>query len=213
VTPLSLNNIQTSAATDEQSLQEQQDRLDRELTWCIEQLRFGLDNKSSTDRQIAEATKVLRILQSASTPVPKKRQVMRTMFGDYRKKMADELKQIDTKLKNDARKIVVKPVSSSEQCKSTFYKKSLSSVTPSASNLCTFHTDSQPGCSGTFTFNFDSASEINNAPSDDKTETVATSDKADEPCELAQQPVAVVTTTTSRTFTATGTEFRFNFGE
>jgi len=45
---------------------------------------------------VAEAMKILRILQSSSTPLPKKRQVMRATFGDYRKKMEDELKQIDS---------------------------------------------------------------------------------------------------------------------
>ena len=34
--------------------------------------------------------RVLKILQNPKAPLVKKRQVMRTTFGDYRKKMADE---------------------------------------------------------------------------------------------------------------------------
>jgi len=44
---------------------------------------------------VAEAERVLRMLESPSTPAPKKRLLMKSTFGDYRKKMSDELRQID----------------------------------------------------------------------------------------------------------------------
>ena len=47
---------------------------------------------------VTEATRVMRLLQSESTPAPKKRLLMKSTFGDYRKKMADELRQLDASL-------------------------------------------------------------------------------------------------------------------
>jgi len=44
---------------------------------------------------VAEAARVLRMLENPSTPAPKKRLLMKSSFGDYRKKMSDELRQID----------------------------------------------------------------------------------------------------------------------
>ena len=41
---------------------------------------------------------MLRMLESTSTPAPKKRMLMKSTFGDYRKKMADELQHIDASL-------------------------------------------------------------------------------------------------------------------
>jgi len=47
---------------------------------------------------VTEAVRVMRLLQSESTPAPKKRLLMKSTFGDYRKKMADELRQLDASL-------------------------------------------------------------------------------------------------------------------
>jgi len=47
---------------------------------------------------VAEAVRVLKMLENSSTPAPKKRMLMKSTFGDYRKKMADELHQIDAGL-------------------------------------------------------------------------------------------------------------------
>ena len=44
---------------------------------------------------VAEAVKVLKMLENTSTPAAKKRMLMKSTFGDYRKKMADELREID----------------------------------------------------------------------------------------------------------------------
>lgn len=41
-----------------------------------------------------DADKTLRSLKSNSQPMVKKRQLMQSAFGDYRKKMADEEKKL-----------------------------------------------------------------------------------------------------------------------
>jgi len=46
----------------------------------------------------AEAVRVMRMLENPSTPAPKKRLLMKLTFGDYRKKMSDELRKIDESL-------------------------------------------------------------------------------------------------------------------
>lgn len=75
-------NVQFSELTEDQKLQ-------KELNWCIDQLRIGLMTKKST-KQTQEAVRIIKILSSSTAPLVKKRQVMRQYFGDYRKKIADE---------------------------------------------------------------------------------------------------------------------------
>ena len=44
---------------------------------------------------VEEASRALKTLRSSKAPLVKKRQVMRSMFGDYRKKMEeDKAKQV-----------------------------------------------------------------------------------------------------------------------
>ncbi|XP_036401387.1 UPF0488 protein C8orf33 homolog isoform X3 [Megalops cyprinoides] len=70
-------------------------QLVRELDWCIEQLELGLRTQKSTPKQMEEASRALKTLRSSKAPLVKKRQVMRAMFGDYRKKMEeDKAKQV-----------------------------------------------------------------------------------------------------------------------
>ncbi|XP_018590426.1 UPF0488 protein C8orf33 homolog isoform X2 [Scleropages formosus] len=64
--------------------------LARELDWCIEQLELGLRTQKSTPKQMEEASRALKTLRSGKAHLAKKRQVMRTVFGDYRKKMEEE---------------------------------------------------------------------------------------------------------------------------
>ncbi|XP_039630519.1 UPF0488 protein C8orf33 homolog [Polypterus senegalus] len=80
-----------SQASDEQTVQlNSTEQLSRELDWCIEQLELGLKTQKSTAKQVEEATRALKTLHSNKAPLVKKRQVMRNMLGDYRKKMDDE---------------------------------------------------------------------------------------------------------------------------
>ncbi|KAJ8245777.1 hypothetical protein GJAV_G00260210 [Gymnothorax javanicus] len=81
-----------TAETESQSAERQ---LARELDWCAEQLELGLRTQKSSSKQMEEASRALKTLRSNKAPLVKKRQVMRAMFGDYRKKMEeDKAKQV-----------------------------------------------------------------------------------------------------------------------
>ncbi|RVE59641.1 hypothetical protein OJAV_G00190520 [Oryzias javanicus] len=67
-----------------------EEKLNRELDWCIEQLELGLKCQKGTPKQKEEASRALKTLRSSKAPLAKKRQVMRAMTGDYRKKMEEE---------------------------------------------------------------------------------------------------------------------------
>uniref|UniRef100_A0A8D0HN39 Uncharacterized protein n=1 Tax=Sphenodon punctatus TaxID=8508 RepID=A0A8D0HN39_SPHPU len=73
---------ETSQPSDEQ--------LWREMDWCVEQLELGLKTQKSTPKQVAEALRAIKTLRSDKAVLAKKRQIMRAMFGDYRKKMEEE---------------------------------------------------------------------------------------------------------------------------
>ncbi|XP_061823582.1 UPF0488 protein C8orf33 homolog [Nerophis lumbriciformis] len=62
----------------------------RQLDWCVEQLQLGLKSQKATMKQREDASHALKTLRSSKAPLVKKRQVMRAMAGDYRKKMEDE---------------------------------------------------------------------------------------------------------------------------
>ncbi|XP_038592283.1 UPF0488 protein C8orf33 homolog isoform X2 [Micropterus salmoides] len=83
-----------SASTDPQekpSLAESaEEQLNRQLDWCIEQLELGMRSPKGTPKQKEEASRALKTLRSSKAPLAKKRQVMRAMTGDYRKKMEEE---------------------------------------------------------------------------------------------------------------------------
>ncbi|XP_036446876.1 UPF0488 protein C8orf33 homolog isoform X2 [Colossoma macropomum] len=65
-------------------------QLNRELDWCIEQLELGLRTQKSSTKQREEASRALKTLQSSKAQMVKKRQLMRAMCGDYRRKMEEE---------------------------------------------------------------------------------------------------------------------------
>ncbi|KFU95242.1 UPF0488 protein C8orf33, partial [Chaetura pelagica] len=91
--------------------QQSDDQLWKEVDWCVKQLELGLKTQKPTPKQAEEALRAIKTLRSAKAPLVKKRQLMRTMFGDYRKKMEEEqckeLKLIETALKS-ARIVEVK---------------------------------------------------------------------------------------------------------
>ncbi|XP_073687282.1 UPF0488 protein C8orf33 homolog [Garra rufa] len=66
------------------------EQLSRELDWCIEQLELGLRTQKTSSKQREEASRALKTLRSSKAPLVKKRQVMRAVSGDYRKKMEEE---------------------------------------------------------------------------------------------------------------------------
>lgn len=57
----------------------------------MNQLELGLKTQKPTPKQAEEALRAIRTLRSDKAPLVKKRQLMRAMFGDYRKKMQEEL--------------------------------------------------------------------------------------------------------------------------
>ncbi|XP_023945524.1 UPF0488 protein CG14286 [Bicyclus anynana] len=89
-----------------------------QLCWCIQQLEKTLADKKGNEKQLQEAWKVLTVLKNNNQPMIRKRQLMRTHFGDYRAKMAAEEK----KLAKMASKIKISE--SPVQPKATFLRKS-----------------------------------------------------------------------------------------
>ncbi|NWR04467.1 CH033 protein, partial [Paradoxornis webbianus] len=85
----SCQNTDTSYQDEKTSQPDEQ--LWKELDWCVNQLELGLKTQKPTPKQAEEALRAIRTLRSDKAPLVKKRQLMRAMFGDYRKKMQEEL--------------------------------------------------------------------------------------------------------------------------
>ncbi|NXU89824.1 CH033 protein, partial [Xiphorhynchus elegans] len=85
----SCQNTETSQQDEKASQSDEQ--LQKELAWCVQQLELGLKTQKPTPKQAEEALRAIRTLRSDKAPLVKKRQLMRAMFGDYRKKMQEEL--------------------------------------------------------------------------------------------------------------------------
>ncbi|XP_064643019.1 UPF0488 protein CG14286-like [Lineus longissimus] len=95
-----------------------QDDFERELYWCIQQIQLRLANKHVDAKQAAESVRILKILKNPNGPLVKKRQVMRSTFGDYRAKMKEEEKKFGIH-----KKASVKTVSDRQKQRCTFIKK------------------------------------------------------------------------------------------
>ncbi|NXT55028.1 CH033 protein, partial [Pluvianellus socialis] len=84
--------------------QQSDDQLWKEVDWCVEQLELGLKTQKATPKQVEEALRAIKVLRNDKAPLAKKRQLMRSMFGDYRKKMEEEwckeLKLMETAVKS-----------------------------------------------------------------------------------------------------------------
>ncbi|NWS98620.1 CH033 protein, partial [Mionectes macconnelli] len=85
----SCQNTNTSHQDEKTSQSDEQ--LQRELDWCVQQLELGLKTQKPTSKQAEDALRAIRTLRSDKAPLVKKCQLMRAMFGDYRKKMQEEL--------------------------------------------------------------------------------------------------------------------------
>ncbi|XP_072228936.1 UPF0488 protein C8orf33 homolog [Leuresthes tenuis] len=109
-----------SQADQELSSEEQ---LNRQLDWCIEQLELGMKSQKGTSKQKEEASHALKTLRSSKAPLVKKRQVMRVMTGDYRKKMEDEKSRQFKLIQSEIASAQVKVVSDSPK-KSVFHRRS-----------------------------------------------------------------------------------------
>ncbi|NXS21120.1 CH033 protein, partial [Mystacornis crossleyi] len=86
----SCQNTDTSHQ-DEKTSQQAEEQLRKEVDWCVNQLELGLRTQKPTPKQAEEALRAIRTLRSDKAPLVRKRQLMRAMFGDYRKKMQEEL--------------------------------------------------------------------------------------------------------------------------
>ncbi|NXU30931.1 CH033 protein, partial [Thalassarche chlororhynchos] len=101
----------TDTSHQDETSQQSDDQLWKEVDWCVEQLELGLKTQKSTPKQVEEALRAIKTLRNDKAPLVKKRQLMRAMFGDYRKKMEEEwckeLKLMETAVKS-ARIVEVK---------------------------------------------------------------------------------------------------------
>ena len=60
-----------------------------EMEWCINQLLIGLIQSEVHPDHIRESRKVISKLQNPKTSLVAKRHLMRTVFGDYRKRIKE----------------------------------------------------------------------------------------------------------------------------
>ncbi|KAL3862029.1 hypothetical protein ACJMK2_008031 [Sinanodonta woodiana] len=118
--------VKNGAAKEEEQQQlSEEERLEQELSWCVEQLELGLETQQPDSRQAMEAMKILRILTNPKAPLVKKRQAMRNTFGDYRSKM----KVQEQKSAASVRKAKMASGFKPSTLKSQFVRRSLQSVT------------------------------------------------------------------------------------
>ncbi|OWR50590.1 UPF0488 protein CG14286 [Danaus plexippus] len=168
----------TDAADPEESVREFQ----LQLCWCIQQLERTLAEKKGNEKQLQEAWKVLTVLKNNNQPIVRKRQLMRTHFGDYRAKMAAEEK----KLAKMASKIKISE--SPAQPKAKFLRKSAFLATGNSS----------------FKFNFNVTQETESDLSKDGNTEADTSDvdKKESMRNVNNDKI---------NFSAPSSEFKFNF--
>ncbi|KAL3051297.1 hypothetical protein OYC64_001542 [Pagothenia borchgrevinki] len=108
-----------------------EEQLNRQLDWCIEQLESGMMSQKGTPKQKEEASRALKTLRSTKAPLAKKRQVMRAMTGDYRKKMEQEKSKQHKLIKTELASAKVKEVSDTPK-KSVFHRRAdVKTQTPS----------------------------------------------------------------------------------
>ncbi|XP_058555532.1 UPF0488 protein C8orf33 homolog isoform X1 [Neofelis nebulosa] len=96
----------------------QAEQLVRELAWCVEQLELGLKMQRPSQKQKEQALGAIRTLRSERTPLPRKRQLMRSLFGDYRAQMEAERREALRVLRTAARTAQVQPVAEATRRKS-----------------------------------------------------------------------------------------------
>lgn len=60
---------------------------EEQVEWCIGQLELGLLRHDASKTQKDSNERNIKTLRSVKVPVPRKRQLMRSLFGDYRSKM------------------------------------------------------------------------------------------------------------------------------
>ncbi|XP_053936165.1 UPF0488 protein C8orf33 homolog isoform X2 [Cuculus canorus] len=118
------NRCQNKDASHQDETSQSDEQLQKEVDWCVEQLELGLKMQKSTPKQTEEALRAIKTLRNDKAPLVKKRQVMRAIFGDYRKKMEEErckeLKLMEAAAKS-ARIMEVKGNARNKNCR--FFRK------------------------------------------------------------------------------------------
>ncbi|CAH2239725.1 jg6794 [Pararge aegeria aegeria] len=170
-----------------------------QLCWCIQQLEKTLADKKGNEKQLQEAWKVLTVLKNNNQPMIRKRQLMRTHFGDYRAKMAAEEK----KLAKMASKIKISE--SPVQPKATFLRKSALLTSGDSSFTFNFAIPKDLTDDKIIDQNKSCDSVVNNITSN--IDSSSTSVAADENKESKLK----TDRKNSATFSASGSEFKFNF--
>ncbi|KAJ8708004.1 hypothetical protein PYW08_010370 [Mythimna loreyi] len=165
-----------------------------ELCWCIQQLERCLSEKKGTEKQLQEAWKVLTVLKNNNQPTIRKRQLMRTHFGDYRAKMAAEEKQ----LAKMASKIKISDVP--EKPKATFLRKSAFLTTGDESFRFNFSLTPEQIDSG------NTVAQVGNT-----SESIQTDDNTKVNSEVANVEKGSGDSAKSFKFTFTKSDFKFNF--
>ncbi|XP_075686506.1 UPF0488 protein C8orf33 homolog isoform X2 [Rhinoderma darwinii] len=136
-------NVDTTPTLQEEP-QSGADELRRELDWCMEQLKIGLQRQKSTPKQVDEALRAIKTLRSEKVPLVKKRQVMRIMFGDYRQKMEEErIKQIRLMQAASKSAKMTEVMPTARQNSSKVFRKSYHKSTKSAAPNSTAPADTQ----------------------------------------------------------------------
>ncbi|XP_033698789.1 UPF0488 protein C8orf33 homolog [Lagenorhynchus albirostris] len=100
------------------SAEAQAEQLARELAWCVEKLELGLKMQRPTPKQKEQALGAIRTLRSQRTPLPRKRQLMHSLFGDYRAQMEAEWCVALRALRTAAHSVQVQPVGEAARKKS-----------------------------------------------------------------------------------------------
>lgn len=104
--------------------------LEEELEWCIRELELGLLKPKGATQQKQEAQAIIKKLNSSKTPVPRKRQLMRATFGDYRSQMKAAASR--------GHKVLSGPPRIEKICdeQGHFYKQSTSKISSSDNEDC-----------------------------------------------------------------------------
>ncbi|KAM9488558.1 UPF0488 protein C8orf33 homolog isoform 2-T2 [Clarias gariepinus] len=130
------SNLREEAPKQEKTELTPEEQLRRELDWCIEQLELGLRMQKSSTKQKEEACRALKTLRSSKAPMVKKRQVMRAVSGDYRKKMEQE-RERQFKLIHSAMSSAKVTQVSEPRCKAVYHRRSEPHTPPAHSTAST----------------------------------------------------------------------------
>ncbi len=125
---------------------------EEELTWCLAQLQLGAQTSSRVDKQQKKGywyEKNYKTLSSTKTPLPRKRQLMRSLFGDYRSKMKSNPLVLSASSS-------VADVARTKKKSSRYFRHSVAKSHDDTDH----HDDSSATVRSTFLFDFDITSDI-----------------------------------------------------